>query len=242
MIFPLSLKNSNIKSFSTINTINTFYTINNKKLKSIERIGPHNIDIISIIMGSTLGETHLEKRNKGIGTRIKFEQSNKNVEYLMWFHNYLASRGYCNNQIPKLDIRIKQKGEVFYHYRINSYTYSSFNWIHEMFYKVVDNKFIKIVPLNIEKYLTPLALAIWFMDDGSNLGKSARIATNCFTYEEICFLCEVLKRKYNITATPNKSGKNKGFIIYIHVNSMFLFSKLIKPYMLPSLYYKLGDY
>jgi len=183
MIFPLSLKNSNVKSFSTINNINTIYTINNK-LKSIERIGPHNIDIISIIMGSTLGDTQLEKRNKGIGTRINFEQSNKNVEYLMWFHNYLASRGYCNNQLPKLNIKIKQKGEVFYHYRINSYTYSSFNWIHEMFYKVVDNKFFKIVPLNIEKYLTPLALAIWFMDDGYKFGKSARIANNCFTYEE----------------------------------------------------------
>jgi hypothetical protein len=29
-----------------------------------------------------------------------------------------------------------------------------------MFYKLVDNKYVKIVPLNIEKYLTPLALAI----------------------------------------------------------------------------------
>lgn len=111
-----------------------------------------------------------------------------------------------------------------------------------MFYKIVDNKFIKIVPMNIEKYLTPLALAIWFMDNGSNLDKSAKIVTNCFTFEEICFLCEVLKKKYNIIATPNKCKQNKGFIIYIHVNSMFLFSNIIKPYMLPSLYYKLGNY
>jgi hypothetical protein len=29
-----------------------------------------------------------------------------------------------------------------------------------MFYKFVDNKYLKIVPLNIEVYLTPLALAI----------------------------------------------------------------------------------
>ena len=127
MIFPISLKNYNVKYFATINSINIFYIFNNNKLKSIDRIGPHNIDIISIIMGSILGDTQLEKRNKGIGTRIKFEQSNKNVEYLMWFHNYLASRGYCNNKIPKLNIRIKQKGEVFFHYYINSYTYSSFN-------------------------------------------------------------------------------------------------------------------
>jgi hypothetical protein len=36
-----------------------------------------------MIVGSTLGDTHLEKRNSGIGTRIILEQSNDNVEYLM---------------------------------------------------------------------------------------------------------------------------------------------------------------
>jgi hypothetical protein len=29
-----------------------------------------------------------------------------------------------------------------------------------MFYKSVDGKYIKFIPLNIEEYLTPLALAI----------------------------------------------------------------------------------
>jgi ubiquinol-cytochrome c reductase cytochrome b subunit len=54
-----------------------------KKLTSKERIGPHNIDIISMVIGSSLGDTHLEKRKNGIGTRIIFEQSSNNVEYLM---------------------------------------------------------------------------------------------------------------------------------------------------------------
>jgi hypothetical protein len=54
-----------------------------KKITSKERIGPHNIDIISIIIGSTLGDTQLEKRTNGIGTRVIFEQLNNNVEYLM---------------------------------------------------------------------------------------------------------------------------------------------------------------
>lgn len=108
------------------------------------------------------------------------------------------------------------------------------------FIKKTDNKYIKIVPLNIEEFLTPLALAIWFMDDGSNLGKGARIATNCFTLEEVKFLCNVLKNKFNILATPNKSGKDKGYIIYISVKSMPVFTNIVKPYLLPSLYYKLG--
>ena len=210
-----------------------------KKLTSKERIGPHNIDILSMIIGSILGETQLEKRKNGIGTRVIFKQSNNNVEYLMWFHSYLSYRGYCNNFKPKLQIRIKQKGKVFFQYRINSYTFSSFNWIHEMFYKLTDNKYIKIIPLNIEEYLTPLALAIWFIDDGSLFNKGAKLAINYFTFEEVNFLCKVLKRKYNIIATPNKYGKDKGHIIYIHNNSLKLFINIIKPYFLPSLYYKL---
>lgn len=103
-----------------------FFT-NNNKLTSDQRIGPHNLDIISIIVGSTLGDTHLEKRKRGIGTRIIFEQSNKNVEYLMWFHSYFSNRGYCNSKKPKLNKRIRKNGEVFFHYRINTYTFSSFN-------------------------------------------------------------------------------------------------------------------
>jgi LAGLIDADG DNA endonuclease family len=75
----------NCKSFNTLPKLKKeFHTITNKsKLKSDLRIGPHNLDVISVLIGSILGDTHLEKRKKGIGTRIIFEQSNLNVEYLM---------------------------------------------------------------------------------------------------------------------------------------------------------------
>ena len=100
---------------------------NSSKLSSLNRIGPHNIDILSIIIGSTLGDTQLEERKNGIGTRVIFELSNKNVEYLMWFHSYLSIRGYCNPEKPKLQKRIKKNNEITFHFRIISYTYYSFN-------------------------------------------------------------------------------------------------------------------
>ena len=223
-----------------IKMIRTFFTgTGTGKMVSYDRIGAHNIDIISIIVGSVLGDSHLEKR---LGTRIIFEQSNKNVEYLMWFHSYLSSRGYCNPKKPKLHKRIKKNGEIFFHYRINTYTFSSFNWIHEMFYTLQEGKYVKIIPSNIENYLTPLALAIWFSDDGSKLGKGAKISTNCFKPNEILHICDILYKKYNITCSLNSGGVNKGHTLYIWTKSMPTFSKLIKPLMLPSLHYKLGDY
>ena len=216
--------------------------LNKTRITSLERIGPHNIDIISIIIGSLLGDGHLEKRNRGIGTRIKFEQSNKNVEYLMWFHSYFSTRGYCNINKPELKKRIRKNGEIYFHYSINTFTFFSFNWIHDMFYMCSEGKYVKIIPHNIEQYLTPLALAIWFMDDGSKLKKGAKIATNCFTYKELSQLCEILKNKFNLTVTIHSGGKNKGYTLYISSQSMTTFSNIVKPFMLPTLYYKLGDY
>jgi hypothetical protein len=74
-----------------------------------------------------LGNTHLEKIKIGLGTRIIFEQYNNSVEYLMWFHKFLAARGYCSPNKPKLAKIIAKKNKVLYTYRINSYTFSSFN-------------------------------------------------------------------------------------------------------------------
>jgi len=243
-----------IRNFFSLS--NNFYNLNkcnnNKTVRRFlahERTGPHNIDIISIIVGSTLGDTHLERRTRGKGTRIIFEQCNKNIEYLLWFHKYLSDRGYCSNKLPKLKKRISGKGKILFHYRINSYTFTSFNWLHDMFY-ISDNlrsKYVKIIPLNLEKYLTPLALAIWFMDDGSIYGSSVKIATNCFTDDELLFLCDLLKRKYNILCSKVKESK-KGIrdqiisYLYIYKKSLPHFSKIVKPYMIPSMYYKLNGY
>nr|YP_010833290.1 LAGLIDADG endonuclease [Agaricus bitorquis]WFG54037.1 LAGLIDADG endonuclease [Agaricus bitorquis] len=231
---------NNIK-YSTLSSSNS-NNFGNTKLPSSKRIGPHNIDIISLIIGSVLGYSHLEKRSQGVGTRVIFEQSSSNVEYLMWFYKILALRGYCSEIAPKLSKKISTNNKINYTYRVNSYTFTSFNWLHEMFYIKVNNRFVKIIPKNIFAWLTPLSLAIWFMDDGSKLKNSARIATNCFTIEEVTFLCEGLKKKYGIVATPCKGGVGKGFIIYIHVESMKLFSSIVKPHMIPSMYYKLGNY
>ena len=217
-----------------------FSTLNNFKLKSNLRID--NQDIISVIIGSVLGDSHLERRKNGMGTRIIFEQCNKNIEYIMWFHKFFSEKGYCTTNTPKLKTIIKNNNKVFYHYRMSSYTFTSFNWIHDIFYKKVDNKYIKIVPLNLEIYLTPIALAIWFMDGGSKTYNTVIIATNNFNYSECLFICKVLIKKYNLDIVVKQSGKNKGYILSIktNTNNFKNFVYIIKPYVIPSMYYKLG--
>ena len=88
-----------------------------KRSKSIKRYGPHNIDIISIIFGTLLGDSHAERRSykvkKGVilgNTRISFQQENSNMEYLIWLWNYLSERGYATPIKPKVKTRICKNG------------------------------------------------------------------------------------------------------------------------------------
>jgi hypothetical protein len=78
------------------------------------------------------------------------------------------------------------------------------------------------------------------MNDGSKINKTVRIATNCFLTSDLKFLCELLKDKYDLNASIQKSGKDKANILYIKTNSLTKFINLVKPHMLPSMYYKLG--
>ena len=124
------------------------------KTKSHNRIGPHNYNILCILMGSLLGDAYAEKH--GNGTRICFQQEHSNLKYLMWFHSYLSKFGYCTETKPQITTRLGKAGKLRYICRFKTYTYSSFNWIHTAFY--FQNK--KIVPYDLAEYLSPLALSV----------------------------------------------------------------------------------
>lgn len=212
-----------------------------KKGNGLQRIGPHNLKYLSLIVGSVLGDSHLEKRTVSGGTRIIFEICSENVSYLMWFHQTLAIGGYLNPVKPKLKIRIGANNKVRYSYRISSYTFNSLNWLHSQFY--VANR--KTIFNDLEAYLTPLALAVWYMDDGSYIksSKTGRIATNNFHYEEVVELCNILKKKYNLKIKPHSQGKkgSTSYILYISKGSFPSFTRLVETYIVSSMRYKLGN-
>lgn len=52
------------------------------KLPSKYRIGPHNQDIVSIIVGTLLGDGYLEQHGKG--SRLCFQQEFPHKGYILW--------------------------------------------------------------------------------------------------------------------------------------------------------------
>jgi ubiquinol-cytochrome c reductase cytochrome b subunit len=205
------------------------------RIRANLRIGPHNSDIISIIFGSLLGDGYAEFRKKGKGTRVCFYQEAIHVSYLIWLHELISNLGYCNPIIPKISTRLGIQGKVRKIIRFKTWTYSSFNWIHEIWY---ENE-IKRLPLNLDQYLTPLALAIWIMDDGGKTGKGLKLATNSFSYLECQNLVNILYLNFKLKASVQKTGVDNQFNVYIWKESMNLLNEIVSPYVHASMKYKI---
>ena len=218
-----------MKSLST-KTILAFILPN---YKPKTRIGPHNKEVYSVLVGALLGDCHAERLPSG-GVRFRFKQSAAHKDYLFWLFNFFNSRGYCSNNLP---IKFKQKlGDNFHEcYRFNTFTFSSLLDIYKLFYSSSKKK---VIPNNIHELLTPLALAIWIMDDGTFKAPGVRIATNCFTKQEVELLGKVLETKFNIKSSLNKNNDN--YQLYIKKESMPILKLLILPHIVASMQYKLG--
>lgn len=110
---------------------------------------PYNLDALSLIIGSLLSNSYMEKH--GLGFRIVFIKCSRNVEYLMKFHSFFANNGYCSNKKPKMSKLVGKDNKIIFIYRFKTYSFSSFDWLFNMFYE----NSLKIMPHNLDKYLTP---------------------------------------------------------------------------------------
>lgn len=85
--------------------------------------------------------------------------------------------------------------------------------------------------------LTPLSMAIWFMDDGSKSRSSVYLNTQQFSLREQNLLQKLLYKQWGIETTLNKDKRY--YRIRIKVKSIERFISLIKPYLLQEFYYKI---
>jgi hypothetical protein len=204
------------------------------RVPSTQRIGPHNIEILSILVGSMLGDGSMER--DGNGSRFCFYQEKSHGEYLLWLHCSLSNLGYCKTNIPQIMTRKGFNGGIRYIYRFRTFTYSSFNVFYEEFHK----KDKKIVPLFIENYFTPLALAVWIMDDGCKIkDRGLKFSTNSFSLKEVKFLAELLENKFELKTSIHKTGAINQYNIYIHKSSMPKLIEIVEPYIHPTMLYKI---
>ena len=95
----------------------------------------------------------------------------------------------------------------------------------------------KVVPADISELLSPLAAAVWFMDDGSADHAGVTLQTHSFTESEVQRLRAALSERFGIVATIRENKRRP--ILYIGRRAFPVFTEIVRPFVLPDLEYKL---
>ena len=191
---------------------------------------------IDLIIGSLLGDARLECRSIGVkypvSARLRIHQSDRQKDYVFWKYESLK------NLVLKEPRRVKawhdpKRDKDHFSWYFHTKTVPEFGEIHHYFYR---NK-IKILPSHIFDFLNQRALAIWFMDDGSNIGSGLTISTHCFKFADQKRIVAFLKEKYGISTSIIKDRKK--FKIYIGKHEAKNFIEIVRPFIIPSMEYKI---
>ncbi len=187
-----------------------------------------------VLVGILLGDGCLETLNNGRTYRLKVEHSVKQKSYFLHLFNIFREWILHNEPV----IREKRvDGKLYTTLSFTTVSHGSFRFYAHQFY---DKSGKKRVPKIIKRLLDPVALAYWFMDDGSvksNQSKGVILNTQSFSESDVKRLIEALKTNFNLVATVRK--QKEGMQIYISGKSGEDFIRLIDKYLIPEMRYKI---
>lgn len=188
----------------------------------------------AVLIGTVLGDAFLQKTG-GKNARLRLEHSEKQKQYLFWkaevFPRLFQGK-------PTYITRVHPKtGRTYAYWRWQSNASPALGAWHRIFYR--DGK--KEIPETLEKILTePLALAVWYMDDGYYYARDR----NSYLYlgrvskKEASIAQHAILKNFGIRARVYDK-KAKGFALYFSVAETKKLHKLIGHLLLPEFAYKL---
>jgi hypothetical protein len=185
-----------------------------------------------IIMGKLLGDAHLETTNNKT-YRLKFEHSFKQKEYVDWLYEELGDLATSEPKTKQQTVN----GKVYQKYWFNTKYSGSFRFYGQQFY--AGKK--KVVPKLIKRWLTPICLAVWFMDDGSIKSKQCQAKifnTQAFDKKDVERLQTAILQNFQIETQQRE--QKEGLQIYVPAKEVEKFRKVIDNHMIDSMRYKLG--
>ena len=144
---------------------------------------PENLH--SILIGLMLGDAGIYKSSMKSNSRLEMSFGTKYKQYAEKIENLFID--YINNPIKQVEIKANDK--IYINYRLKTKTLPLFNIYHDLFYifNYDTNKFVKIVPNDIENLMNPIVLAYLIMSDGNydKLRKRVRIYTNSYSKQDV---------------------------------------------------------
>jgi recombination protein RecA len=200
-----------------------------------QRLGEQQLQLI---LGSLMGDGNLSPSRKGrSGTRFRMGHGTKQAAYLAWKVSLLGNILHART--------MNARGAVFA-------DFTPLPELSELREAVYFDDGKKHLTWDYLKRLTPLALAVWYMDDGSftlrSKGIQERTAGGTGRIE-ICVdamspgsrdrLTRYLRDTYGLDVKLRYRGARKQNVLQFSTSASEKFQKLVAPYIHPSMEYKL---
>lgn len=202
-----------------------------EEIKQHLRLTPEQREVL---IGLLLGDAHLETQDHGRTYRLKIEQSEAHRAYVEHLYG-LFELWVLTPPQPK---RKERQGHVSINWWFHTVSHGAFRFYAQQFYRGGR----KGVPKLIHRLLKPRGLAYWFMDDGSAKGEKSRavlLNTQGFEQSDVERLRRTLQQQFALEAYLRRQPE--GFQIVLPGRSLERFVRLIGPYLLPEMTYKLPE-
>lgn len=196
-----------------------------------------------VLVGILLGDATLRVGGTSKNCNLKYDQKieNEDLVHLVYliFESFVGtppSVRYKESKKHSLWFRTFRLPQLFFYYG--------------QFYALDANgQRVRGVPRLLHRWITPISLAFWFMDDGSKTPYGYVLHTENFLLPDCKYLQQILGKKFGLEVSiqsDKKSSPMAGvsfhktyYKLYINAVSRDKFTKLISPYMLPCMQYKL---
>jgi LAGLIDADG DNA endonuclease family len=192
-----------------------------------------------VLIGILLGDGHLEKRGQNSNALLTITFAVRYILLAQYIYGlfvfFVNKKGFRFSEVKS-----GTGSKLFGRITVRTVNLPLFTYYHNMFYRSIDNKYIKIIPLNIFDLLTPVSLAFFLMGDGNynTVKKVIRIYTNSYTKSEVELLSKAITEKLGIRNRVEKEKLN--YIIAIPTSQVPLVQDLVKEHIHPSFYYRIG--
>jgi LAGLIDADG DNA endonuclease family len=180
-----------------------------------------------VLTGTLLGDGCLAKHGRHHRLHVKHKLAHRELALM----KYEVFREFISMAPHQFEQRLGSKAYPCVQFATR--THFVFSEWHRRFY--LERR--KIVPVDIARDLSPLALAVWLMDDGAADYAGVTIQTHSFEEDETSRLAAALRTEFGLeTGTRRNRGS---WIIYIPARSVRDLAEVVHGHILPSFEYKL---
>jgi recombination protein RecA len=190
-----------------------------------------------LILGSLLGDGSLAPSSTGYFFRLC--HGDPQLEYLLWKQSILQEL----SPAARKSYQKLFRGKLNTQHHIHTIVHPEFDQIRDWSYQGKT----RIITPEILDSIDAFGLAVWYMDDGSFLkaynSRQVVFCTDRYSKEEVDLLQRWLLEKFGIETVlqPCKTRVGDRFRLRINRTKAARFFEVVKPYMCPSMEYKLPE-